>query len=539
MVVVGRRRREVALLGARLVAEVRALVGAGVPLPLDGVDPVEAAVRRGLEAHVVEDEELRLGAEVGGVGDAGGEEVLLRLLGDVARVAAVALAGDGVGHVAVHHQRLPAPERVEVGGVGIGDQHHVATLGSAGTRAPTSRRRRGRPRTGPRRGRRPGSTRAASRPAGRRTGGRRTRRPPSSTSSSTSCGERSSMARPYVAVGYARRRADLYGAARSSRHQDGDDGHGDADASEQGGDPRAVPARRHGARRPRPVRGGGAVVARGRRWSSPGPSRRTTWRSSSSGCLAGRSIGSAPADRVAYLAEVPDGADLRAPAPLGPRARSRRSRCGGVVGPTAAVRPQTWSGPTPPWTLAGMPRTARGVQVRTWNLSSLWRLPTARGTAWLKVVPSFFAHEGAILTALHSEQVPEVVAADGARALLAEVPGEDLYGIGGDGARTDDRPARRPPVRLDRARRRARSRWGSLTGGATPSPSCSRPSSSGWRDRLASRRGGGPRRPARRPPGALGSRGGVRAPRHVGARRLPPGEPALRGPWSPRAARLG
>ena len=35
------------------------------------------------------------------------------------------------------------------------------------------------------------------------------------------------------------------------------------------------------------------------------------------------------------------------------------------------------------------------VQVRTWNLSSLWRLPRAGADAWLKVVPPFFAHEGA------------------------------------------------------------------------------------------------------------------------------------------------
>jgi hypothetical protein len=81
--------------------------------------------------------------------------------------------------------------------------------------------------------------------------------------------------------------------------------------------------------------------------------------------------------------------------------------------------------------LAGMPRTEPAAQVRSWNLSSLWRLPTERGTAWLKVVPSFFAHEGAILTAIGSDHVPEVLAADGPRTLLAEVPGDDLYGVGG------------------------------------------------------------------------------------------------------------
>ena len=128
LVVVHRRGGEVALLGAGLVAEVRALVRAGVPLALDRVDPVHAAVRRGLEPHVVEDEELGLGAEVRGVGHPGGEEVLLRLLGDVARVAAVPLARDRIGDVAVHDERLPASERVQVGGGGVGDEDHVRLL---------------------------------------------------------------------------------------------------------------------------------------------------------------------------------------------------------------------------------------------------------------------------------------------------------------------------------------------------------------------------------------------------------------------------
>ena len=72
------------------------------------------------------------------------------------------------------------------------------------------------------------------------------------------------------------------------------------------------------------------------------------------------------------------------------------------------------------------------MQVRTWNLSSIWRLTTTRGTVWLKVVPPFFAHEGAILSALGSDRVPEVLAADGGRTLLAHIPGDDLYFVGGD-----------------------------------------------------------------------------------------------------------
>jgi Phosphotransferase enzyme family len=67
------------------------------------------------------------------------------------------------------------------------------------------------------------------------------------------------------------------------------------------------------------------------------------------------------------------------------------------------------------------------AQERTWNLSSLWRLPLASGAAWLKVVPPFFAHEGDILTRLAGEAVPKIIGHDGPRMLLAELPGSDLY----------------------------------------------------------------------------------------------------------------
>src|SRR3546814_17561290 len=63
--VVHRRGREVALLGAGLVPEVRAFVLARVPGALDRIDLVEAPVRACLEAHVVEHEELRPRTEVG------------------------------------------------------------------------------------------------------------------------------------------------------------------------------------------------------------------------------------------------------------------------------------------------------------------------------------------------------------------------------------------------------------------------------------------------------------------------------------------
>ena len=79
-------------------------------------------------------------------------------------------------------------------------------------------------------------------------------------------------------------------------------------------------------------------------------------------------------------------------------------------------------------TAARRPRTGRAEQIRTWNLSSIWRLPTADGPVWLKVVPPFFAHEGAMLRRLQKDVVPPLVAADGPRVLLDDVPGEDHWG---------------------------------------------------------------------------------------------------------------
>jgi hypothetical protein len=79
----------------------------------------------------------------------------------------------------------------------------------------------------------------------------------------------------------------------------------------------------------------------------------------------------------------------------------------------------------------GMEQIAVAEQVRTWNLSSLWRIPVRGQTLWLKVVPPFFAHEGAVLEALAGGPVPTLLGHDGPRMLMAEIPGEDLYGAAG------------------------------------------------------------------------------------------------------------
>ena len=75
----------------------------------------------------------------------------------------------------------------------------------------------------------------------------------------------------------------------------------------------------------------------------------------------------------------------------------------------------------------GIAAAGQPVQVRSWNLSSVWRIPVSGQTAWLKVVPPFFAHEGRALAALAGHAVPRLLGHDGGRVLLAEIAGEDMY----------------------------------------------------------------------------------------------------------------
>ncbi|MDL9980707.1 phosphotransferase family protein [Microbacterium sp. ASV49] len=75
----------------------------------------------------------------------------------------------------------------------------------------------------------------------------------------------------------------------------------------------------------------------------------------------------------------------------------------------------------------GRPAVGDPVQVRSWNLSTLWMLPTSAGPVWLKAVPSFFAHEGALLERLSAFPVPRLIARTADAVLIAEVPGDDRY----------------------------------------------------------------------------------------------------------------
>ena len=86
-------------------------------------------------------------------------------------------------------------------------------------------------------------------------------------------------------------------------------------------------------------------------------------------------------------------------------------------------------------TVATTPGTGPARQVKSWNLSSVLRLPTRAGWVWCKHVPAFLGHEGAVLTAVRRadpDLVPDVLAhrrdPDGTSVTLLEhVPGEDQW----------------------------------------------------------------------------------------------------------------
>lgn len=80
----------------------------------------------------------------------------------------------------------------------------------------------------------------------------------------------------------------------------------------------------------------------------------------------------------------------------------------------------------------GRPPAGTPVQVKSWNLSCLYRFPTAGGMVWSKSTGSFLVAESVPIgqVAAHDpELVPTVLAttADGRLTLLDEVPGEDCW----------------------------------------------------------------------------------------------------------------
>jgi Ser/Thr protein kinase RdoA (MazF antagonist) len=133
---------------------------------------------------------------------------------------------------------------------------------------------------------------------------------------------------------------------------------------------------------------------------------------------------------VTYLAEVVGGT-LPQLEPAGPD----------VLGPDDPLR-AAWARPggieaTLAWAderLADVGRTRLGppIQEKTWNLSSILRLPVEGGEVWCKQVPPFMAQEGAAIAFVARDDpslVPRVLARDvpGGTILMEEVPGEDQW----------------------------------------------------------------------------------------------------------------
>ena len=126
---VDRRHREISALDRRAMAGIAVgeLLGRAVGAFL-GLDRVGGALHADAVAHVVEHEELGLGAEERLVGDAGRGQVLLRLLRHRARVAAIGLAGLRLEAVAEEDDRGLRRERIEHRGFAVRHQQHVALV---------------------------------------------------------------------------------------------------------------------------------------------------------------------------------------------------------------------------------------------------------------------------------------------------------------------------------------------------------------------------------------------------------------------------
>lgn len=143
-------------------------------------------------------------------------------------------------------------------------------------------------------------------------------------------------------------------------------------------------------------------------------------------------VGPFPGGPVTYLVEAPDiDPALLSPTPIGVVADPKRAHYAEVGGPTQLLD----------WSMraledASIEVTGRPAQIRSWNLSALWAIPTSSGRVWLKAVPRFLEHEFAVLENLQATGlVPGLIAGRPGRVLLRDVGGVDAYGLGGDAMR--------------------------------------------------------------------------------------------------------
>jgi hypothetical protein len=133
-----------------------------------------------------------------------------------------------------------------------------------------------------------------------------------------------------------------------------------------------------------------------------------------------------PGGIVTYLAQLVHGRPALEPTSFEPAPHPRRAPYAEVGGPAASL---AWARDALARAGYGTPERTR--QRKTWNLSGLWRLETARGTVWLKHLPPFLRAEHEILAwlgAVAPGAAPPLIAADGTgRQLLGHLPGEDGF----------------------------------------------------------------------------------------------------------------
>jgi Phosphotransferase enzyme family len=87
--------------------------------------------------------------------------------------------------------------------------------------------------------------------------------------------------------------------------------------------------------------------------------------------------------------------------------------------------------------MAGVRLVGRPRQVKTWNLSCVYRLPTAGGSLWVKANARFSSDEAACVRLAHAHDpslAPAVLAADraGRRFVMGDAPGADCWEAGAD-----------------------------------------------------------------------------------------------------------
>jgi hypothetical protein len=131
-----------------------------------------------------------------------------------------------------------------------------------------------------------------------------------------------------------------------------------------------------------------------------------------------------PGGHVTYLAEVAAAPPGLTPAEIDRTPQPLRAAYAEVGGPATTL---AWA--------AGQIGPAVARQLRTWNLSAIWRLDRGdQPVALIKQVPPFFAHEPAAIRLIEAAcpgLTPPLLAHDReGRMLLGYLPGDDGHGAG-------------------------------------------------------------------------------------------------------------